>query len=93
MLFPAPRRAFRSLIGLAVITLVYITVRRFQLPDTWTTWAGSTPRQAVVQGWPERAHRVRNAFVHAYDAYEQYAFPHDELKPLSIGVLGSWVDK
>ena len=28
---------------------------------------------------------VREMFTHAYDGYMRYAFPHDELKPLSRG--------
>lgn len=33
--------------------------------------------------WDARAERVKNAFVHAYDAYEKYAFPMDELLPIT----------
>ena len=32
--------------------------------------------------------RVRSMFIHAYDSYMTFAFPHDELKPLSQ----SWTD-
>ena len=32
--------------------------------------------------------KVREMFTHAYDGYMRYAFPHDELKPLSR----SWTD-
>jgi mannosyl-oligosaccharide alpha-1,2-mannosidase len=28
-----------------------------------------------------RAKQVKSAFVHAYHSYEQYAAPHDELRP------------
>ena len=31
----------------------------------------------------EMAHRVRQEFLHAWDGYRQYAWGHDELKPLS----------
>jgi hypothetical protein len=31
----------------------------------------------------EMANRVREEFLHAWNAYKQYAWGHDELKPLS----------
>ncbi|TRM60794.1 glycoside hydrolase family 47 protein [Schizophyllum amplum] len=33
--------------------------------------------------WDNRAERVKKAFQHAYHGWEQYAAPHDELKPIS----------
>ncbi|KAI5123518.1 hypothetical protein M0805_006678 [Coniferiporia weirii] len=33
--------------------------------------------------WSERAERVKEAFLHAYHGYEEYASPADELLPLS----------
>ncbi|KAG6869228.1 hypothetical protein C0993_009092 [Termitomyces sp. T159_Od127] len=33
--------------------------------------------------WSDRAEKVKQAFVHAYDGYRQYALPDDELRPLS----------
>src|ERR1700744_5426476 len=46
--------------------------------------------QAVPQTMPmtdeqkaEMAHRVRLEFLHAWDGYRQYAWGHDDLKPLS----------
>ena len=35
--------------------------------------------------WEKRAQEVKAAFVHAYSNYEKYAFPADELLPLSKG--------
>jgi hypothetical protein len=35
--------------------------------------------------WQERAQVVRDEFRFAYTAYENAAYPHDELKPLSNG--------
>ncbi|KAE8138133.1 putative mannosyl-oligosaccharide alpha-1,2-mannosidase 1B [Aspergillus pseudotamarii] len=32
-----------------------------------------------------RANAVKEAFVHAWDGYMQYAYPHDELHPISNG--------
>ncbi|THH05387.1 hypothetical protein EW145_g4830 [Phellinidium pouzarii] len=45
--------------------------------------------------WPKerRAEAVKEAFVHAYSAYEEYAMPADELKPLrntSIQNFNGW---
>ncbi|KAH7930222.1 glycoside hydrolase family 47 protein [Leucogyrophana mollusca] len=43
--------------------------------------------------WSDRALQVKNAFLHAYHGYERYAFPHDELKPLtneSINNFNGW---
>ena len=36
----------------------------------------------------EMRETVREMFTHAYDGYMRYAFPHDELKPLSR----TWTD-
>jgi mannosyl-oligosaccharide alpha-1,2-mannosidase len=33
--------------------------------------------------WAARANAVKQAFVHAYHGYETYAFPEDELLPLT----------
>ena len=32
-----------------------------------------------------RANAVKEAFQHAWDGYYEYAFPHDELHPVSDG--------
>ena len=37
--------------------------------------------------WADRAAQVKNAFLHAYRGYERYAFPHDELRPVSNGSI------
>lgn len=36
-------------------------------------------------GSTEKADAVREAFRHAWGGYKQYAFPHDELRPVSNG--------
>jgi hypothetical protein len=43
-------------------------------------WPPETP-----EIWAERAAQVKEAFRHAYRGYEQHAFPHDELLPVSNG--------
>ena len=35
--------------------------------------------------WPERATKVKDAFVHAYAGYKTYAFGMDELRSVSNG--------
>jgi len=39
----------------------------------------------VALTWPERADKVKAAFVHAYVGYKTYAFGMDELKSVSNG--------
>ncbi|KAL1284972.1 ER degradation-enhancing alpha-mannosidase-like protein [Trichinella pseudospiralis] len=34
--------------------------------------------------------KVKRIFLHAYDSYIQYAFPFDELKPISCAGMNSW---
>jgi hypothetical protein len=86
------RRVIRYLFALAVVAAVYIIYRnpKAHLPVSWR--GPSLPSGSASRGsaeWPHRAKRVRHAFLHAYGAYEKFAFPHDELKPLSR----SWDDK
>jgi mannosyl-oligosaccharide alpha-1,2-mannosidase len=44
--------------------------------------AGSVRNQSASQG---RAAEVKEAFQHAWTGYMKYAFPHDELHPVSNG--------
>jgi mannosidase alpha-like ER degradation enhancer 2 len=53
----------------------------FVLGTTVTLPACPTPPDAE----PKTAARVRDAFLHAWSAYEQYAWGHDQLLPLSRG--------
>jgi ER degradation enhancer, mannosidase alpha-like 2 len=53
----------------------------FVLGTTVTLPACPAPPDAE----PETAARVRDAFLHAWSAYEQYAWGHDQLLPLSRG--------
>lgn len=45
--------------------------------------------EAVLRREPEtnqqKADAVKEAFQHAWDGYVKYAFPHDELTPVSNG--------
>jgi mannosyl-oligosaccharide alpha-1,2-mannosidase len=43
------------------------------------------PPVQPYKAYPDRAAGVREAFRHAWKGYYKYAFPHDELHPLSNG--------
>jgi mannosyl-oligosaccharide alpha-1,2-mannosidase len=45
----------------------------------------AAPTQPSFVPHPDRADAVREAFRHAWSGYRQYAFPHDELRPVSNG--------
>jgi mannosyl-oligosaccharide alpha-1,2-mannosidase len=47
--------------------------------------ATAAPTQPSFIPHPDRAEAVREAFRHAWKGYRQYAFPHDELHPISNG--------
>ncbi len=51
----------------------------FLASELWA--AGSPPRAEVNRA--QLAERVRAEFLHAWSAYEKYAWGHDELKPVS----------
>ncbi|EKM55139.1 glycoside hydrolase family 47 protein [Phanerochaete carnosa HHB-10118-sp] len=36
--------------------------------------------------WRQRAEQVKEAFVRSYEVYEEFAYPHDELRPVSDGI-------
>ena len=70
-------------LGLSAIlsTLYYNAyLRRGDVSGDVFFWPPETP-----QIWAERAAEVKEAFQHAYRGYEQHAFPHDELLPVSNG--------
>lgn len=41
--------------------------------------------------WTNRALRVREAYLHAFQGYKTYALPHDELLPLSNKFVDKYV--
>jgi mannosidase alpha-like ER degradation enhancer 2 len=43
----------------------------------------ATPQTKSIPDAAEMAKRIREEFLHAWDGYKQYAWEHDELKPLS----------
>ncbi|KAF8452325.1 glycoside hydrolase family 47 protein [Boletus edulis BED1] len=80
----APRYLLLILAISAVFsTLYYAWLRSDEvlfLTDADFFWPPETP-----EIWAERAAQVKEAFRHAYRGYEQHAFPHDELLPVSNG--------
>lgn len=41
--------------------------------------------------WNARAEQVKEAFLHAYRGYQQYAAPYDELLPVTNTAVNKWV--
>ena len=54
-------------------------------PDDQIAFEGNISSPGTDFMWPERAQKVKDAFVHAYAGYKTYAFGMDELKPVSNG--------
>ncbi|KAH0835805.1 glycoside hydrolase [Lanmaoa asiatica] len=77
-----PRHVLLTLSISAVLSTFYYAYRRrdevFLPSEEVLFWPPETP-----QIWAERAAQVKEAFRHAYRGYEQHAFPHDELLPVS----------
>ncbi|KAI6024434.1 glycoside hydrolase family 47 protein [Pisolithus marmoratus] len=78
-------------VSFALCTLYYTHSRKTQsvsefIPEEDVVlWPADSP-----EIWAERAVQVKNAFLHAYHGYERYAFPHDELTPLSNASTNSF---
>lgn len=76
---------WRNYVLLAVSFGFLITLYRNYTPSPWSM----RPEEVEfdVPGrhvdWKARANAVKQAFVHAYRGYETYAFPQDELLPLT----------
>ncbi|KAI9573957.1 glycoside hydrolase family 47 protein [Boletus coccyginus] len=80
--------------GISIRHLAFVLAGALALWTLYHNYLGASetlfPREHVVfwppespEIWADRAAQVRNAFSHAYHGYERYAFPHDELRPLS----------
>ncbi|KAH7885871.1 glycoside hydrolase family 47 protein [Phlebopus sp. FC_14] len=73
--------AFTFAFSIALWTLYYNYLRRSPIlfpQEDIIFWPSETP-----EIWAQRAVQVKSAFLHAYQGYEHYAFPNDELRPLS----------
>lgn len=77
------RSSFVFAIGLGFLITLYRSYMR--PPHPWPTHpveeGFDVPDRNV--NWPSRANAVKQAFAHAYHGYETYAFPEDELLPLT----------
>ncbi|GMH01310.1 hypothetical protein Nepgr_003149 [Nepenthes gracilis] len=63
-------------LGTWVVTILVISPALFSLSATEPEFRSSDKRRLMKE-------RVRKMFYHAYDNYMKYAFPHDELKPIT----------
>ncbi|KAG6333529.1 hypothetical protein ID866_5565 [Astraeus odoratus] len=81
--------AFALILSLSLCAVYYNHLRRgipdFIEEEDIIFWPQVTP-----ETWAERAGRVKGAFLHAYHGYERYAFPHDELNPVSNSTSDSF---
>ncbi|XP_022639265.1 alpha-mannosidase I MNS5 isoform X2 [Vigna radiata var. radiata] len=57
-----------------LLLLFLLALSDFSMSQSQSPWAAKKKRMKE---------KVRNMFYHAYDNYMTYAFPHDELKPIS----------
>ena len=69
-----------SVIGLCSLTVLAIPTRHQEAR------AGHVSNHTLNR---ERADAVKEAFTHAWDGYYKYAFPHDELHPVTNGFSDS----
>ena len=83
-----PRCSYRLLYLCTAIVGLCVFLSLFDLPELSFEFApplydfGPLSRPNVDPlVWEERASRVRAAFVSTYKAYEESAYPHDELLP------------
>jgi hypothetical protein len=57
----------------------------------WQSRLKHQGRTTTHKEWRRRAASVKEAFLHAYDAYESQAFPKDELRPLTADGVQTYV--
>lgn len=83
---------YGSFIILALTSLIYIAspVNLTQIIPDYLEFS-ETPQKDIPAQWNQRAQSVKQAFLHAYNNYERYAAPHDELKPLTQGKVDKYV--
>ncbi|KAH8103847.1 glycoside hydrolase [Cristinia sonorae] len=91
--FQDPGQVIRRISYLSILALVLLTVyfTSTSSPNIspalrWGPYVGESDRTKLANQstvWFQRAERVRNAYIHAYSNYRRYAFPHDEIMPLS----------
>ncbi|KAG0699899.1 glycoside hydrolase family 47 protein [Suillus ampliporus] len=72
--------AFTFVFSIALLTLYfnYLQPNGYSFPTGVIYYPPETP-----EIWANRSIQVRDAFLHAYHGYERFAFPSDELRPIS----------
>ena len=78
--------SFRQYVLLAVGLGFLITLSRSYVHHSWRIYPEEEVGFDVPDphvDWAARANAVKQAFVHAYHGYDTYAFPGDELLPLT----------
>ncbi len=79
------RRLFLGTLTLAVSAVAFSQPCAAQGREEGKTPEAKQALEAGHVGTAEMAGRVRQEFLHAWNAYKQYAWGHDELRPLSKG--------
>ena len=78
--------AWRQYVLLAIVLSFLITLYQGYMDHPWRMYLEKEVEFGVPDphvDWAARANAVKQAFVHAYHGYEAYAFPGDELLPLT----------
>lgn len=80
---PLVRLSAYGFMAISVLWLLFNSFSSGPTPFAFPPEAYEEAELAPPHVWKGRADRVKEAFLHAYHGYEHYAFPHDELRPLS----------
>ncbi|KAF8661347.1 hypothetical protein AX16_001442 [Volvariella volvacea WC 439] len=84
---------YGSISSLCLYLAVQVLFPRSSLSDYFPAPAPPSETHAEDVGpevWAQRAEQVKRAFLHAYHGYEQYAYAHDELLPVSKGKVNNF---
>lgn len=73
----------------AALALAALVATAFALPKHAAADVKGYPKRADLPPSEERAQAVIDTFRIAWDGYYKYAFPNDELKPVSNGFSNS----
>lgn len=82
-----------SLILLTLTTLIYLTspTSTIAIIPNYTKPSGPSQKDVSPAEWKKRADQVKQSFLYAYNNYERFAAPHDELRPLTQGRIDKYV--
>jgi hypothetical protein len=84
---------YGSFILLALTTLIYVTspASTIAIVPNYAKPSGPSQKDVSPAEWKKRADQVKQSFLHAYNNYERFAAPHDELRPLTQGMIDKYV--